>query len=381
MKRIGALLAAGTALAVFAVAYSGHEVPIYPSYYPQEIRIETLDARAAAQRLTAGKLHAYVGAAPVFASNAPAHLRRVESLGSYLVLSINRAPPRDEAAACTLAQSMLRELAQAGQGLTFHPYPVTPLHGDYLYHADQADAARSRWLARPPDGAGAPRPKVRSQGALATALARSRWPTATSSWDATLEEIDARGLVAAVAFRTNGWNGPPWLKKGWFHAERLLAHDLAPADRSLAAQIADRLRTAAYASAEEEANLERTLVRLLTRGCHRVLVGYTLTRETYNTDYTAGIENIGYDSHAGLASPIFIRTVKLKDFPWNGWLRLGVPEDTDSAWNPIAGFSTEPGRLMWLAVGDLALFPAPYGSGWEINRMAGVKASTQEKTP
>ncbi len=31
-------------------------------------------------------------------------------------------------------------------------------------------------------------------------------------------------------------------------------------------------------------------------------------------------ENIAYDSHAGFNSAIFIRTVKLKDFPWNGWL-------------------------------------------------------------
>ena len=30
------------------------------------------------------------------------------------------------------------------------------------------------------------------------------------------------------------------------------------------------------------------------------------------------------DSQAGFNSAIFLRTVKLKDFPWNGWLRLGI---------------------------------------------------------
>ena len=37
-----------------------------------------------------------------------------------------------------------------------------------------------------------------------------------------------------------------------------------------------------------------------------------------------GIENIGYDAIDGVHSPIFIRTVKLKDFPWNGSLVLGI---------------------------------------------------------
>ena len=49
-----------------------------------------------------------------------------------------------------------------------------------------------------------------------------------------------------------------------------------------------------------------------------------MKREYVNVEYSAGIENIGYDAIAGLHSPMFIRTVKLKDFPWNGWLTLGI---------------------------------------------------------
>ena len=91
-------------------------------------------------------------------------------------------------------------------------------------------------------------------------------------------------------------------------------------------------------------------------------------------NYSAGIENISYDSIAGLNSPMFIRTVKLKDFPWNGWLTLGVDGQPTAAWNPIAGMTDRFGQLMWFAVGDLAALPSPYESGWVLNRIAGVQS-------
>ena len=66
---------------------------------------------------------------------------------------------------------------------------------------------------------------------------------------------------------------------------------------------------------------------------------------------------------------MFIRTVKLKDFPWNGWLALGVDGAPTAAWNPIGGLNDRFGRLMWFAVGDPALIPSPYEAGWMLNRI------------
>jgi hypothetical protein len=96
-------------------------------------------------------------------------------------------------------------------------------------------------------------------------------------------------------------------------------------------------------------------------------------REYYSAQYSDGIENIAFDSHAGLNAPIFLRTVKLKDFPWNGWLRLGMPEPPTAAWNPLGGFSDEAGRLIWWALGDPALFPESYNAGWTLNRIGDVR--------
>ena len=67
---------------------------------------------------------------------------------------------------------------------------------------------------------------------------------------------------------------------------------------------------------------------------------------------------------------MFIRTVKLKDFPWNGWLRLGINARPTAAWNPIAGMTDPISGLMWSAMADPALLPSPYDAGWMLNRIA-----------
>ena len=128
--------------------------------------------------------------------------------------------------------------------------------------------------------------------------------------------------------------------------------------------------TAQFSGLAERINLERDLVSTLARGCRKMVVGYTVKREYVNVDFSAGIENIGYDAIAGLSSPIFVRTVKLKDFPWNGWLGVGIAEKPSGAWNPVAGMTDPFGQLMGSAVTDAALIPSPYEAGWMLNRIS-----------
>jgi hypothetical protein len=106
-----------------------------------------------------------------------------------------------------------------------------------------------------------------------------------------------------------------------------------------------------------------------------IVAGYTVKREYVNVEFSAGIENIGYDAIAGLNSPIFIRTVKLKDFPWNGWLALGIEGEPAAAWNPIGGMNDPFGRLMGSAVSDPALLPSPYEAGWMLNRISDLPSN------
>jgi len=315
------VLAAG--LALLGVAHAGHEFPFYPSFYPQEIAVEALDAKTAAQRLAKGTLHAYAGTL----ETDPPKTGAVASLGGYVIA-------RGERGACAAAQGLKQALPA---GAVWHPYPVTPFHGDYLHHADRAEAAR------------------------AVAATERKTP-------GKVEIIGTDALMAKASTRYNGWSGPPWLRQGWFHAYLLLAPAAADARIDNAAR---RLMRADYRGLEERIDLERNLVALLQGGCERAVLGYTVRREHYAVEYSAGVENVGYGALEGLASAIFPRTVKLRDFPWNGWLKVAAPAAPASAWNPVAGGFADPfGRIVWSALSDPAFLASPHGSGWIENRVS-----------
>jgi hypothetical protein len=345
--RTHAGLILGASLALIGVAHAGHEFPFYPSFYPQEITVEALDAQAAAQRLAKGTLHAYAGGEITAKANA-GKTGTVSSLGGYVVANFDPRLPQfaDRAARCAAARSLKDAL---GEGQIWHPYPVTPFHADYLHHADRAEDAR----------AAVPAPK----GARVAAK---------------IEVIDATALAAQASTRYNGWSGPPWIRQGWFHAYLLLAPAVTEsATRTRIDDAVRRLMRGDYRSFEERVDLERGLVSLLQSGCERVVIGYTARREHYGVDYSQGVENVGYDALDGVASAIFPRTVKLRDLPWNGWLNAAAPAAPSSAWNPVVGgFGDVFGRLVWWSVADPAYFPSPHGGGWIENRVSASVAKT-----
>ena len=355
------------ALALVTVARSGHELPVYPSYYPHEIEIAAVAPERASEPLQQGKLHAYVGQLR-FAGAPPDTVRAVETLGSYVIVRVN--PDLYDERACAVSSAIVRDLAAKTENFVFHPYPVTPFHGDYLHHADLADAAKARASAMAAESG--PPLKVKASGDLA-ALIRPDWVAKDAEWDAEILVVDAAAIMRNATLAVNGWLAPPWLKAGWFYAERVLADAVTdPAAKERTETDVRRLATGDYDGLVERINLGRDLVRGLT-SCRKVVAGYTLKREYINVEFSAGIENISYDSIAGLNSPMFLRTVKLKDFPWNGWLMLGVDGQASAAWNPIAGMTDRFGQLMWFAVGDAAVIPSPYESGWVLNRITDVQ--------
>ena len=380
MRALRALAVTLGIAAAATLARGGHELPVYPSYYPHEIEIKTATPEQAGALLLQGGMQAYVGAAPTFPRQPPDWMHSVDSLGTLVSVRVNPASSllNDPGAACALARTVLRDLAGRGGELIFHPYPVTPFHGDYLDHVDLADGAKARVLGDGPQPS-QPFPralKVATEGKLAKTLVRPEWSTQDSDWDALIEEADAANLLASSLVALNGWLGPPWVRAGWFHAHLLLADATADsADGARARNYLQRLEAGDYADAVERINLERDLVTALTLGCRKVVAGYTVKREYLNAEFSAGIENVAYDSIAGLHAPMFIRTVKLKDFPWNGWLSLGINAQPSAAWNPIAGFTDPFGRLLWFALADPAVIPAPNDSGWSINRIADVQSS------
>jgi hypothetical protein len=376
MKARRAIILATAALLVAPMARSGHEQPVYPSYYPHEIDIRTMAPEQAGDLLREGKLHAYVGSAPPVAGARPGTIGTVESLGSFVIVRINPDSPmaRGDGSACAAAGAIVRHMiAQSGE-VVVHPYPVTPWHGDYLNHADRADAARQRIVqgdAPPPDGL-----KVRAASVLTKSLIRPEWLANGRDWDAAIEETSVSRLVADATVALNGWLGPRWVRSGWFHAYRVLGSSMRdPAQKQdMEARFA-RLQAADYEGNVERINQERELVGSLVSGCRAMVAGYTMKREYFNAEFSAGIENISFDALEGFSSPMFLRTVKLKDFPWNGWLHLALEAPPDAAWNPIGGFTDPFGRLAWYAIADPAAVPSPYEVAWTLNRISEVEAS------
>ncbi|MDI4234718.1 hypothetical protein OZ411_18095 [Bradyrhizobium sp. Arg237L] len=190
-----------------------------------------------------------------------------------------------------------------------------------------------------------------------------------TSWDVSLDETSVNALLIEAGINFNEWSAPPWTKEGWFQAYQLLRPALSQAnDREQADGIYERLTHNEFRDRTEQINLERELLAALLGSCERAVVGYRLRREFYTDDFSNGIENIAVDSQLGLNSAIFLRTVKLKDFLWNGTLRIGIDPRPTAAWNPIAGFNDAAGRLAWSTVGDNAFLPIPYNSRWVQNR-------------
>ncbi len=351
-------------------ANAGHELPFYPSYYPQQIRLETIAPAAAGPLFQKTALQAYVGTDPLANRRAPAEVGTIESLGAYLVLSFNTSAGAFTAreSRCEGVLRIARALAPPQNRYVVHPYPITPYHADYLGHFDLAQARKKELESAAPARAGAA-PKLRAKGPLAEALVGAR-KSDGAQWDATLEEVELQDLLAPHRAALTGLVGPPWVKQGWFHASLLQSSAVTDhaAGQAIAAMLR-RLTAGEYRDLAEGLELERQLVSRLGAGCERVVLGYVPRRERFSAAFSEGIENVGWDSQAGFNSPIFVRTAKLKDFPWNGWLKLGIASKARAAWNPVAGFTDPAGRLVWAALGDPAMFPAPYSAGWVANRV------------
>src|SRR5262245_37047478 len=331
---------------------AGHEITFYPSYYPQEITVRVVAPSLAAGLLQKGKLQAYVGRDPFTGAAAPAHVSHVESLGSFVVLTFDRAAV-DGSARYAPAASVLKTLSAVKGPFFLHPYPVTPYHEDLLLHVDLVERVGKRVA----EATGAATLRVKAAGALGQAARQAGLTVVDARSEATLEEIPLPSSTA------------PWSREGWFQAYGVYASALDEASSTAADEVYTRRIKDGHESAAERANLERRLVTMLTRGCERVPIGYTRRREPISIEYSTGVENVGWDAQSGLGSAIFLRTVKLKDFPWNGWLTLGTAGSATAAWNPVAGFTDPTGRLVWNAVSDASLLPAPYGAGWVDNRV------------
>jgi hypothetical protein len=370
--RIGGLVLVLTCVVIAPPSVrADHEVSYFPSFYPHEIRIEPLDPEGAAREFVdkTDPLHVYVGNAPRFSGRIPEHLKSVESLKSLITVSVNPQSSwfQGREARCHAIGQAAAALA-ASPDVVVHPYPITPYHADYFGHADRVHPGKA---ARTPKDGVAPTFRAGADLSLLSPQVRVQ----ATDWDVSLDETSVSALLIDAGVSFNDWPAPPWTKEGWFQAYHLLRPALSqPSDREQADELYERRTRGEFRDRIEQLNLERELLGVLIGSCERAVVGYRLRREFHTDDFSDGIENIAVDSQSGLNSAVFLRTVKLKDFLWNGSLRIGIDLRPTAAWNPVAGFNDAAGRLVWSTVGDNAFLPIPFNSRWVQNR-AEVRAA------
>src|SRR5262249_43976364 len=112
MKLLSVLAAVAVAGTIATVARGGHELPVYPSYYPHEIAIETVAPERSERLLRESKIHAYLGDATNISRELPASMRAIESLGGFVTVRINPLSPsaKSEASACTAIATVARDI-------------------------------------------------------------------------------------------------------------------------------------------------------------------------------------------------------------------------------------------------------------------------------
>src|SRR5262245_19431607 len=265
-------------------AQAGHEIPFYPSFYPQEITVLSAAPETALRLFEKKTLHAYVGPDPFRGATSPAHVERAESLDGYVVLTLNRDAPgmTEPGARCAAAWRTLRALARAKGAWVVFPYPVTPFHADFVDHFDLVEAVRKR--LRPVEGdTGAAPLRVRATGRTADLIRSAGLRPANGAWDASLEEVPLSSLLAGQEGRANGRPWPPWAKMGWFHAYLLFAGERGTGTSTMREAFDRRLR-GDWASDGERVALERRIAMNAPGECDRVVAGYTVRSEAVNVD-------------------------------------------------------------------------------------------------
>ena len=117
------LMITAAVLAAVSVARSGHELPVYPSYYPHEIEITAMPPGRAAEQMSAGKLHAYIG-------SSAGLFRRAAEVGRL----------------CRIARRLHRRASQSG--LALRQGRGIGLCSSGSDHARDGSARRRWWFRR-----------------------------------------------------------------------------------------------------------------------------------------------------------------------------------------------------------------------------------------
>ena len=330
-----------------AASQAGHEVSYYPSFYPQEIRLEPLDPQAAAARIPEQDRSAQPLCRRQRRASTPRS--RASEVG-LIACRLHRGVVSPRRKAATVAAPRSPRRPRRGR-LTGHRRP--PLSG-----------------LRPTMPTISPTPTARSP---------CRAPAAPPApHDVEIEEIPVNDLLRKSGAGAGIWLAPPWTKEGWFQAYRVLrAASATGASAERADALYERRLPGRFKDAAERLDMQRALVAGW-RGCERGIVGYRLRRECLQRRLLQRVENIASDSQ-----PDSTRRRgphhEAQGLPLERLAARRHRGAATAAWNPVAGFSDETAGWCGRSWATMPICRSPYNSRWVQNRVEIVPDDDERK--
>ena len=174
-----------------AMARSGHEQPVYPSYYPHEIEIAAVDAASGGRPAARGQAARLCRRRPALrrgAAERSAPSSRWAPSWSSGSTRARRLP--GTRLGLRRVGAIVREMAARAE--TWSPIPIRsrPCTATICTMPTWRRPPGTRFwaAARPPS-----RLKVRAEGASGADLVRPEWRTEGADWDAAIDEVGAGG--------------------------------------------------------------------------------------------------------------------------------------------------------------------------------------------
>lgn len=381
-----------TFLLLVNVVYGGHELILYPSFYPHELRFFRVEnaedaSQLIAQTSTTGTvkgLHLYLAplkpAAKRLNNTKINFIQEVDRL-YYLVINLDKRPWNNSAVADLLMNSISRDSVAAklnGQPVYL---PILSYQGDYIYVADISESLRMKSFSI--DSSELRKLKI-------TAIKLSVQEVEEEAVEAVASELGKLGNVSVVKDGADDWDfklssislnnffqkNTVWANGIYFDLDAYQGYSLAAAIyrqsvnmSSEPQSIYNKILYGRYSNEFEKMLLVRQLVRWGIKHGGIIPLFITYRHYMFNDDWDEGIYNMAVNPLTGISTDVFYRTVKLKLFPWNGWLLIGHNDTEDCSYNPFMFEKTLYCRAILMLVSDSAFIHQPYNGSWEVNRV------------
>jgi len=362
------------------IGLAGHENVQYQSYYPHEIRFLQVDNLDLAIKLfknttTSGRvegLHLYLGKTDKAETKANYTLKYLDFITNIYLLRFSEFNQhlRNSTIRSIIAYGCIKRNELAKEMLTSPLFiPLLPYHRETSYVKDFEDRLKTiectdllkelkilkvGFTAGQADLADKIIEQIKSNTGFKLNVVKV---SSSNDWDILVTRIDMSSYFLSKLSYINGvYYGIDVFEGATFIRDLFLNGKEKPEQRIM--------------SEEDLFLYTRSIVLEWYENGFTYPLMYDTEYYIYNDDYDEGLHNMAWSPLVGLTEPsAFFRTVKIKLFPWNGWLLVGSPTVDKCKFNPFLVPSDQTCYGLWSVLSDPAFVLNPYNLTFEPNRV------------